>query len=72
MEQFIKDFADQFDDTDINEITPATEFRQLDEWSSLSALAVLNMIEKKYHKQISVADFKTIITVEELYKSIKE
>ena len=40
---FINDFADQFEDTDANEINASTEFHELEEWDSLIALAVLNM-----------------------------
>ena len=46
--EFIKNFAAQFDDTDASEFNLDTRFRELDEWSSLNALAILNMISKKY------------------------
>lgn len=36
LEDFIVNFADQFDDTDISEIKADTAFHKLDEWSSLN------------------------------------
>jgi acyl carrier protein len=36
----LKKNADQFDDTDISEFVPTTNFKELEEWSSLTALAV--------------------------------
>ena len=39
---FIKNFADQFDDTDESEIMADTNFRELEEWCSMIGLAVLN------------------------------
>ena len=49
IKEFIKDFADQFDDTEFEEFKPETDYREdLDEWSSLTGLAILNMIDKKY------------------------
>ena len=39
--QFLANFADQFDDTDASEITVSTEFHDLDEWSSLTGLGVI-------------------------------
>lgn len=51
IKQFIADFADQFDETELSEFQPETEFRELEEWSSLAGLAILNMIGKKYGKQ---------------------
>jgi hypothetical protein len=32
--------------TDVSTFTPETRFRELEEWSSLNALAVLNLIGK--------------------------
>ncbi len=72
IEEFITYFADQFDDTDISEFKPETNFRELDEWSSLTALAVLNMISKKFSKQIEISEFKEIQTIQELYNAISK
>lgn len=67
MEKFIKNFANQFDDTEISEFKPKTNFRDLDEWSSLTALAVLNMIEKKYNIIIKADEMKKANTIQELF-----
>lgn len=44
LEDFIVNFADQFDDTDISEIKADTAFHKLDEWSSLTAMGVIAMV----------------------------
>jgi len=41
IKDFIQNFADQLDDTDVSMLTPETDFRELDEWSSLTALSVM-------------------------------
>ncbi|MDR3057777.1 MAG: phosphopantetheine-binding protein, partial [Prevotella sp.] len=51
-EDFLKNFANQFDDTDASELTFETNFRDLEEWSSLLTLAVMNMIGKKYNVKL--------------------
>ena len=38
LNEFIENFAEQFDDTDASEIKADTVFKELDEWSSLVAL----------------------------------
>lgn len=65
--EFIKNFAAQFDDTDISEFTLETRFRELDEWSSLNALAILNMIGKKYSVVLKPEEMKLTNTVRELF-----
>ena len=67
MNEFIKNFGQQFDDTDVSTFTPETRFRELEEWSSLNALAVLNMIGKKYGIKILPDEMKPSQTIQELY-----
>ena len=52
MEEFIKNFAAQWDETEMSELTPDCVFHDLEEWSSLTGLAILNMINKKYGVKI--------------------
>ena len=70
LKEFVANFADQFEDTDPEEITAETKFHDLDEWDSLIALAVLNMTEKKMGKKITFDDMKKCLTIENLYNVI--
>lgn len=70
LKEFVANFADQFEDTDPEEITAETKFHDLDEWDSLIALAVLNMTEKKMGKKITFDDMKKCVTIENLYNVI--
>ena len=69
--EFIKNFADQFDDTEASEFTLETCFRELDEWSSLNALAILNMISKKYSVVLKPEEMKPTNTVQELFDLVQ-
>lgn len=71
MDKFIVDFANQFDDTDISEFAPETNFRDLEEWSSLNALAVLNMLGKKYGVILKPEEMREANTVQELFDLVK-
>lgn len=70
MEEFIKNFANQFDDTDLSEFQPDTKFRDLEEWSSLTGLAVMNMVGKKYGVKLTVLELRNADTIEELYNIV--
>ena len=52
IQEFIENFADQLDDTEVADLNADTNFRELDDWSSLSALAVLGMIDDEYDVQL--------------------
>lgn len=71
IKEFIADFADQFDETELEEFKPETNYREdLDEWSSLTGLAILNMIGKKYGVKLTASDIKGTTTIEDVYKLV--
>lgn len=72
LNEFIANFADQFEETNPEEITAETCFHDLEEWDSLIALAVLNMTEKKYCKTITFDDMKKCVTVEDLFNIVAD
>lgn len=68
--QFLANFADQFDDTDASEITLSTEFHELDEWSSLTGMGVIALAKTEYGKAITGAELKACVTVEDVFNLI--
>lgn len=71
IKEFIENFAEQFEDTDASEITAATEFKSLDEWSSLIALSVIAMVDEEYDVTIKGDDIRNSNTVEDLFNAVK-
>lgn len=69
-QEFIKNFANQFDETELTEFQMETSYRDLEEWSSLVALAVLNMLGKKYEVKITAEELKTTSTLQDLYELV--
>lgn len=71
LNEFIKNFADQFDETDAAEIRPETKFKELDEWSSLIALSVIAMVDDEYDVALKGNDISGSETVEDLFNLVK-
>ena len=71
-EKFLENFANLFDETDPSEITLSTEFRNLDDWSSLITLSVIAMADEEYDVKLKGDDIKNAETVEDLYNIIKD
>lgn len=67
IKEFIEKFADIFDDTDSSTLTPDTNFRELDEWSSLSALGVIAFADEEFDIELSGNDLRKVNTIQELY-----
>lgn len=71
IQDFIRDFAEQFDDAELNEFTPETNFKNLDEWSSLTALSVIAMVDENYSVRLKADDFKHSKSISNLFDLIK-
>ena len=70
-----KEFINRFKEAlEINDqlITLETRFRDLENWSSLSFLSILAMIDEEYDVVIEGNDFRDLVTVEDLIKEIKK
>ncbi len=72
LKDFIEKFAEQFDETEVSEISSTTEFKNLDEWSSLIALSVIAMVDEEYDVALKGDDIRSAQTVEDLYNLVKE
>ena len=70
LEEFVALFAEQFDDTDASEITAATVFHDLDEWSSIIGLTLIAMVDEEFGVALKGDDVKTSVTVEDLYNKV--
>ena len=70
LNEFIGLLAEQFDSTSAAEITPTTKFKELSDWSSLTALSVIAMVDEECGKSINSDIIKNSQTIEELYNHI--
>lgn len=71
LDEFIKQFADQFDDTDASEIKSETIFHELDEWSSLIGMSIIAMAKSSYGKIVTGKEIRECETVEDLFNLIQ-
>ena len=64
--------ASQFEDTDRSYFAADTEFKLLDEWSSLAVLLLISMIDEKYHVIITGDEVMAAETIDDLFNVVKE
>lgn len=70
LNEFVANFAEQFDDTDASEITANCAFRDLEEWSSLVGMSIIALAKTEYGKSITGAELKACVTVEDVFNLI--
>lgn len=71
LDNFIVQFAEQFDDTELSEFKPDTKFRELEEWSSMITLGLIAMADEEYGIRLKGDDIRHSETIEDLYNIIK-
>ena len=71
LKEFIENCAEQFDDTESSEIQADTEYRELDEWTSLTALSIIAMIDEEYDVQLKADEMRKTQTIQELFDLVK-
>lgn len=70
LQEFVTNFADQFDDTDPSEIQAETRFHELEEWSSLVAMGVIALAKTQYGKSITGKEIRECVTVKDVFNLI--
>lgn len=71
IKEFIENFAEQFDDTELSEFKPETVFHELDEYTSLIALSIIAMVDEEYGVTLNANDMSSAVTIEDLFNTVK-
>lgn len=71
IKNFIQHFADQFDEVDASSLTPDSNFRDIEEWSSLVALSVIAMVDEEYGVLLKGDDISSANTINDLFSKIE-
>lgn len=72
IEEFVELFGELFDDIDVADFTPETDFRDNDEWSSLIGLSVIAMVDDEFDVTLVGDDIKGSKTIVDIYNRIVE
>ena len=65
--EFIEKFADALNFDNVSDLSDSTEFKELDEWSSLAALDILSMIDDEMDVTLTGRDIRGVNTIKELF-----
>lgn len=68
---FIENFKEAAEIEKNCSLLPETVFRNLDEWSSLSALSILAMVDEEYDVQLKADEMRKTNTIQELFDLVK-
>lgn len=69
--EFIKKIELEMDEIVPGTIKPTTNFRELEQWSSMMGLIFIALIDTEYNVTLNGNDLITCITVQDLYDVVK-
>ena len=67
IKDFIKNLAEQYEEVNLSEFTPETKFKEFDEWSSLTSLSIIAMIDDEYGVVVKGDEIRQATTVQDLF-----
>jgi acyl carrier protein len=68
---FIEKFAEIFEDTDTSVFSAQTEYRNLDEYSSIIGLSIIGMVDEEYNVMLKGEDLRNATTIGDLFNIVK-
>ena len=71
LDEFVKAFAAEFDETPEDQFKADTEYKSLEEWGSLTALSIIALAMEGFEKKITGSDLRACNTIEDLYNLIQ-
>jgi len=67
IEEFTSLLAAEFEDIDPQTITPATNYREIKNWSSMYALIIIAFVDANYDVQLNADNLKNSHTIKDIY-----
>lgn len=71
IKEFTEKFVEVFDDAEDLNLTPGTYFKELDEYSSLTALSIIAFADENFDVVITGKDIREVDTIQDLYELIQ-
>ena len=72
IQEFIMRFAESIDVENPELLSAETCFHDLDEWSSISVMLLIAFFDEEFGKEITTADIKQAVTIQDLYSFATE
>lgn len=72
IKEFIEKLAEAIEIDDVESLTAETEFKELEEWTSLSVMLIIAFYDEEFEKQIGDKDIAKCKTINDLYKLATE
>ncbi len=67
IQEFVEKIAEAIEVDNVDALSADTEFRELEEWSSLSVMFLIAFYDEEFGKELTQAQIKESRTIKDLY-----
>ena len=71
IKEFIKKLEVEFEEIEDGTLHPETNFKDIDEWSSMHALIIIALIDVEYDVTVGGEDLVKMATIQDLYDFVE-
>lgn len=68
---FIKKIENEFEELEKGALTPETNYREIEDWSSMHALIIIALIDSEYDVLLKGEDLQQTSTIQDLFNIVK-
>lgn len=72
IEEFILKLEKEFDDVPLGTLKPVTNYKQMEQWTSMHALIIIAFIDSEFDLILRSEDLKNTETILDLYRIIEQ
>ncbi len=70
MKTFIENIENEFEELKKGTLTPQTNYREIEDWSSMHALIIIALIDSEYDVLLKGDDLKETQTIQDLFNLV--
>ncbi len=70
VKKFIKDFSEELEELNQEDILLSDKFRDYEEWDSMTAMMIIAMVDEKYKVVIDPDELKSCTSVEDIFNLV--
>jgi acyl carrier protein len=70
-EEFTRELEKEFSDIEPGTLSPQTNYRNIENWSSMHALIIIAFIDSTFDVQLNGEDLRKAETINDLYSIVK-
>ena len=71
LEEFTRELEIEFEDLETGTLTPETNYKEIEDWSSMHVLIVIAFVDANFDIILSASELKNTVTITDLYDIVQ-